>query len=250
MNIDTSSFEEQIMSNNVEIYEIDPYVATYDNILSKKECEHFITLFKGKINNANTYRISHSTDKLTNLVAERIANIVGMPLTNAEDFQINYYDKGCETKPRYASWNNNGTEKTIKEISYGGPRLVTALCYLNDVEEGGEIKLTKLNTTIPTKEGRLLIFNNTTPDKNSIHNNHVMSEYADLPVIKNSKYTVTLWFRESNIKKLYSETNKNKYDLYISKASESVKRKCISKPTQAKVAQQTKAKAVQQSGSS
>ena len=37
-------------------------------------------------------------------------------------------------------------------MKYGGQRLWTALCYLNDVEEGGETRFTKLNIAVKPKK--------------------------------------------------------------------------------------------------
>jgi len=227
--------------NNVEIYEIDPYVATYDNILSQKECDHFIEISKDKFKRAlvsdskggtvsagrtgSNYWLSHTHDDITSLVAERISKIVGMPIENAERFQMIYYGENQEYRLHYDSWENDGSEKTLRCIKYGGPRLVTALCYLNTVEKGGGTKMTKLNQTIEALRGRLLVFNNTTPDKNSIHNRHPLSEHAGLPVIKGYKYAFNLWFKEENASKLYSVTSPEKYQLYLNKPKTTVQSK-------------------------
>ena len=37
-------------------------------------------------------------------------------------------------------------------MKYGGARLMTALCYLNNVEKGGGTRLPKLNITIPPEK--------------------------------------------------------------------------------------------------
>ena len=235
MNLGSFSDDENADDNSVEIYEIDPFVATYDNILSKKECDHFIEISKDKFKRAlvsdskggtissgrtgSNYWLNHDHDKTTNLVANRISKIVGMPLKNAERFQMIYYGENQEYRMHYDSWENNGSEKTLRCIKYGGPRLVTALCYLNTVEKGGGTRMTKLNHTIEAQCGRLLVFNNTTPDKHSIHNRHPLSEHAGMPVIKGYKYAFNLWFKEEDSKKLYSETSPTKYQLYINKAN-------------------------------
>ena len=206
-----------------------PYVATYDNFITNEECEHFITIAKptlkralvssssgGKISegrsSSNTW-IKHDHDEITLSVGKRIANIVKQPLENAEKFQIIYYDKDQEYRKHYDSWDHNGSEKTLRNMKYGGARLVTALCYLNIVEEGGGTNMTMLNQIISAKRGRLLVFHNTKMDSEGNHNKHPLSEHAGLPVIRGEKYAFNLWFRECYHTQLYKEFNPEYYDM-------------------------------------
>ena len=103
-------------------------------------------------------------------------------------------------------------------MKFGGARLKTALCYLNDVEEGGETKMTKLNTTIKPKKGGMLVFQNTISLDN--HDKHPLSEHAALPVIKGEKYAVNLWFRECSTQKLYCDFNPDYYKKSLTKSVE------------------------------
>ena len=82
-------------------------------------------------------------------------------------------------------------------MKYGGARLITALCYLNNVEQGGGTHITKKNITIEPIKGRLLVFHNTYSNTNI---RHELSEHAGLPVIKGEKYAFNLWFHEKNYK--------------------------------------------------
>ena len=211
------------MSNKI-IHNNEPLVVTYDNILNESECKHFIEISKNNFQKAqvsfcnkggyssartcyNTW-ISHNYDSITKSVGDRISKIVGIPLENAEKFQIIHYNVNQEYKRHYDSWIHDNSEKTLRCMKYGGARLVTALCYLNDVEEGGETKMTKLDITINPDKGKLLIFNNTEKDTNIRHN---LSEHAALPVIKGEKYAFNLWFRECNSSTLYSDFNPDYY---------------------------------------
>ena len=63
-------------------------------------------------------------------------------------------------------------------IKYGGQRLRTALCYLNNVEKGGGTKMTKLNITVNAEKGNYY-FDNTYENSNI---KHPLSEHAGLPV--------------------------------------------------------------------
>ena len=202
----------------------DPLVETHDNILTDEECKHFIKISKDHLQNAlvssdkegvissgrtgkNTW-IAHDHDEVTLQVGQRIAKIVGLPLENAEKYQIIYYGKDQEYRRHYDSWDHNGSEKTLRCMKYGGARLVTALCYLNDVEEGGGTQMTSLDITVSPKKGRLLIFENTYKNTNT---KHTLSEHCGMPVISGEKYAFNLWFKECNSKMLYSQFNSDYY---------------------------------------
>ena len=90
-----------------KIYSTDPFVATYQNILTDKECQHFINISKDSLKRSlvstnkkgvvsagrtglNSW-IRHDFDEITKQVGERIAKIVNMPLENAEAYQVIYY---------------------------------------------------------------------------------------------------------------------------------------------------------------
>ena len=206
-------------------YSKDPLVETYDNILTSEECDHFINISEDNLKRAlvsqdkkgieskgrtgyNTW-ISHDHDDITKRVGERIASIVGLPLENAEKYQIIYYSKTQEYRNHYDSWIHNGSEKTLRCMKYGGARLKTALCYLNNVEKGGGTKMVSLNKTIQAKKGKLLIFQNTLSDTD--HNRHPMSEHAGLPVEEGEKFAFNLWFKECKSRMLYRDYNPNYY---------------------------------------
>ena len=207
------------------IHSEDPLVETTDNFLTDEECAHFINISKnnlerakvsyekeGKLSNGRTgYNtwLDHNHDNITYKIGQKIANKVGLPLENAEKFQIIYYDKNQEYKQHYDSWDHNNSEKTLRCMKYGGARLKTALCYLNTVKKGGGTKMTKLNITIEPDKGKLLIFQNTLSNDNNIR--HPLSEHAGLPVDEGEKYAFNLWFKECNSKMLYKDFNPNYY---------------------------------------
>ena len=98
--------EEKTIEKNIVLKE--PEVYTIDNYLSDEECKHFINLGKpnleralvsgssnGYISKGRTGQncwIRHNTDEITQRVGERIAKLIGIPLENAEAFQIIYYE--------------------------------------------------------------------------------------------------------------------------------------------------------------
>ena len=93
-------------------------------------------------------------------------------------------------------------------MRFGGPRLLTALCYLNDVEEGGGTNFPRLNLTVEAKKGRIVVFENTLKNTNK---KHPLSEHAGMPVLKGEKYAFNLWFRECPANMLYKTYNPEYY---------------------------------------
>ena len=223
-------------TENETILSKDPYVATYNNILSDKECQHFIDISRDSLKRSlvssdtkgfvsggrtgsNTW-IQHNHDEITKKVGERIAKIVGMPLENAEAFQVIYYGITQEYRKHYDSWVHDGSEKTRRCMALGGARMKTALCYLNDVSKGGGTKMTKLDITVPAEKGKLLVFHNTVSDTD--HTRHELSEHAGLPVEEGEKFAFNLWFKECNSKMVYKDFNPDYYKVTEKKELEDV----------------------------
>jgi len=149
--------------------------------------------------------IDHQSDSVMRHISDRIMKQVDLPLGNAEKFQVVHYGETNEYRQHYDSWDHNDSEKSLRCMKYGGPRVVTALLYLNTVSEGGSTRFTKLNIDISAIEGRLLVFENTHNNVSleSIRYKHKLSEHAGMPVIKGEKTIANLWFRQYNRKKLY-----------------------------------------------
>ena len=215
-------------------YSDNPLVETYEDFLSEEECQHFIDISKDDLkralvsDNSNGYIskgrtgsntwIKHDFDDITKSVGERISKIVGIPLENVESYQIIHYDKTQEYKNHYDSWEHNESEKTLRCMKYGGARLMTALCYLNTVKNGGGTKMTKLDITISSEQGKMLVFQNTISKDD--HTRHPLSEHAGLPVEEGEKYAFNLWFRECPRNILYEDFNPDYYKNNINTVNE------------------------------
>ena len=205
----------------------DPEIYTIDNFLTKEECQHFIDISKdkfkrsivaddkggkGKISDGRTSNntwIKHDHDSITFTIGNKIANLVNIPLENAESFQVVHYDETQQYRQHYDGWKHDYSPKALKNMEKGGQRMKTALVYLNTVQEGGGTKMTKLNKTIKAEEGKLLVFNNTYKDS---HERHLLSEHAGTPVLKGEKYIFNLWFRECGRWSLYRDFNPKYYE--------------------------------------
>ena len=160
---------------------------------------------------------AHNHDDITKSIGIKIANLVKLPLENAESFQIIYYDKSQEYRSHYDGWEHNQSESSLRNMEPGGQRVYTALAYLNNVKSGGGTKFTRLNKIINAERGKLLVFKNTINDN---HTRHELSEHAGLPVIEGEKFAFNLWFREKSRLRPYKsfnpeyfKTDNNKLDL-------------------------------------
>lgn len=77
------------------------------------------------------------------------------------------------------------------ESKRGGQRSVTAMAFLNDVEEGGDTAFTQIGQSVKPRSGALLVWNNNLP--NGMPNENTM--HAGTPVVKGVKYVLTKWYR-------------------------------------------------------
>ena len=132
------------------IYNEDPLVYVIENFISDEECEHIKNVSDGNLERAKTIGgkdgiyhlnrtgsncwIAHSHSNITTNLGQRIADLVGFPLKNAESFQVVYYTGGTEYNDHHDAFNAD-TDEGKKHLKRGGQRIYTALGYLNDVEE-------------------------------------------------------------------------------------------------------------------
>jgi hypothetical protein len=183
-----------------------PLVVFRDSVLSPVECQYLINLAKGQVNRAKVSLDEESTvipgrsggnlwlrykdDPNVKAIGERIAAIVGIPLSNAESMQILHYGPGQEYRGHFDAYDLT-TLRGQRCCTYGGQRLVTALIYLNQVDEGGETIFPKLGIKVASKQGRLAVFHNTTEDNTKPHPG---SLHAGAPIIKGEKWAFNIWF--------------------------------------------------------
>lgn len=186
---------------------VDPLVAYIDDVVSPEECEAIIqaaspTIERSKVSNeaegefskgrtgSNTW-VKHDHNDITETVCERIANIVGIPLEHAESMQVIHYGVTQEYRSHYDAYDLS-TLKGQRCCKNGGQRMLTALVYLNDIEEGGGTGFPKCDALVNAKKGRLVIFHNC---ENGTTDVHKKSLHAGTPVKKGEKWAFNLWFR-------------------------------------------------------
>ena len=215
---------ELIDCDKMKVIREDPSIYTFDNYLSDYHCDYLINLSrnnlkdalvsgdkKGYVSQGRTGKncwISHNHDDVTKKICGYISKLINVPIENAEAIQIIYYAKSQEYRCHYDGWLFDRSEKSYRNMKYGGQRIWTVLGYLNDVPKGGGTKFTKLDIEVAAKKGRLLIFSNVKKNSNIRHD---LSEHCGMPVIEGEKYAFNLWFREHTRKIEYINFNPEYY---------------------------------------
>ena len=96
---------------NKIIYNDDPLVYVIEDFITDEECQHFVNASNSKLERAKTIGgkdgiyhenrtgsncwIAHNHSEVTTNLGQRIADLVGFPLKNAESFQVVYYTGGA-----------------------------------------------------------------------------------------------------------------------------------------------------------
>jgi len=184
----------------------EPMVASINDVVSPEEAAHVMALAadqlqRAKVSLDDSYSITdgrsgancwlgYDRDQIVARIGERIAGIVGLPLANAEAMQVIHYGPGQEYRAHFDAYDLT-TVRGQRCCRYGGQRLVTALVYLNAVEEGGATRFPRLNVVVEAAPGRMVIFHNTGADPNLPH---PLSLHAGTPVLRGEKWAFNIWF--------------------------------------------------------
>ena len=203
----------QIAGYDVEFIHHDPKIYTISEVITPEECEHFkkitsnymkrstVSSFgnkskKGDLDKRRTSSnvwVRHKHDEITYKVGLRIAELIQMPLEHAEDFQVLHYADTQEYQPHLDTFDP-ALDTTGQYLANGGQRLITALAYLNKVEEGGETNFPNIDKEVSPETGKIVVFHNCIEQTNEPHPN---SLHGACPVKKGEKWAFNLWFREN-----------------------------------------------------
>ena len=74
--------------------------------------------------------------------------------------------------------------------------MVTALAYLNDVDEGGATDFPDIGVSINPNKGDVVVFHNCIDGTSDINQK---SLHGGSPVVSGEKWAVNLWFRQEAI---------------------------------------------------
>tara|TARA_B100000214_G_scaffold40023_1_gene25084 strand:- start:859 stop:1464 length:606 start_codon:yes stop_codon:yes gene_type:complete len=200
----------------IHIYDNDKQmIAVVHDFISQEECEEILAYSwqnmerstvaskdgKGqkhdKRTGSNTW-LQHDASPMIKGVADRISQMVRMPLKNAEPFQVVYYKENEEYDYHWDSFDESDDVATEEYTKNGGQRLITVLGYLRDVPKGGETGFNHLGVNIQPRRGSVIVWWNVEPNTTK---REIKSQHAGLPVLEGEKYAFNLWFRENEFKK-------------------------------------------------
>ena len=200
----------------MHIYDNDKQmIAVVHDFISQEECEEILAYSwqnmerstvaskdgKGqkhdKRTGSNTW-LQHDASPIIKGVADRISQMVRMPLKNAEPFQVVYYKENEEYDYHWDSFDESDDVATEEYTKNGGQRLITVLGYLRDVPKGGETGFNHLGVNIQPRRGSVIVWWNVEPNTTK---REIKSQHAGLPVLEGEKYAFNLWFRENEFKK-------------------------------------------------
>jgi prolyl 4-hydroxylase len=141
------------------------------------------------------YRTSYSGDvdpydPFIRKLQRRLDDFLGIDPSYGETIQGQRYLPGQQFQA-HCDWFPGGTDYWEQEKDRGGQRSITAMAYLNPVEEGGATAFPHLGLSVEPKPGALLIWNNADPDGNP----NPWTIHAGMPVVRGVKYIITKWYR-------------------------------------------------------
>ncbi len=167
------------------------------------ECGRLIAMIDAVAQPSKAFDIDYSTgyrtssagdvdphDPFIKKLQRRIDDLLGVDPVNGETIQGQRYLPGQQFHA-HTDWFPGGTSYWEQEKERGGQRSITAMAFLNPVEEGGTTDFPRLGVAIEPRPGALLIWNNADPD--GVPNPWTI--HAGRPVIRGTKYIITKWYR-------------------------------------------------------
>ncbi|MFV2035856.1 MAG: 2OG-Fe(II) oxygenase [Halocynthiibacter sp.] len=187
---------------------LNPLVAVIDDFFDAGDAHHIIELGRNDLGPSNVLvgTSRTSSDKRSNLhavldqwqdarcteLANRLSAIVRLPPENAESAKLLCYRDDQKFDPHFDAYSL--ALGHVEYLRMGGQRLFTTICYLNDVDEGGETVFPALKIAVTPRLGRVLMFSNTVPGANEPHP-HALHAGTALTA-EGEKWVLSLWWRE------------------------------------------------------
>lgn len=183
-----------------------PRVAVFENFLPPAFCEWIINRARPKLQATKVkdplqgggrevdYRSNSGagfslidSDLVMQMVNDRVAQAVELPLTHQEPTNVLHYQVGQEYRPHHDFISES--EKHAPELQVAGQRIVTFLIYLNDDFDGGETEFPELDWRFRGRSGDGLAFWNLTPEGKPDHR----TLHAGLPPTRGEKWLYSKW---------------------------------------------------------
>lgn len=198
-----------VHSQNLKLLCLNPFVGIVDDVFDRDLADHIIARGQDRLRPAKvvsqTGGKSKSSENRTNYnsvvnqwddprmsaLVSKISEFVRLPPENTETSQLLRYQGEQKFDPHPDAFGNTVGGRQAR--ASGGQRLFTTICYLNDVEGGGETEFPKLKFKVAPKLGRVLIFGNTLLGTAEAHPD---SYHAGRPVTGGEKFVLSLWWRQ------------------------------------------------------
>lgn len=120
-----------------------------------------------------------------------ICQLLGLPHELGEPIQGQRYAPGQEFKAHTDTFEPMGPDY-YEHCAERGNRSWTAMCYLNEPEDGGATRFRTINKIVHPETGKLLAWNNLLPDGRP----NPATLHQGMKVRKGTKYILTKWYRE------------------------------------------------------
>ena len=91
------------------------------------------------------------------IVGKLVSPPCSTSLSHAESYQVIHYDETEEYQPHFDTFDPSEYEY-VDYLENGGQRIITALAYLNDVEQGGETSFPTIDKVVKPKKGKIVVF--------------------------------------------------------------------------------------------
>jgi prolyl 4-hydroxylase len=124
-------------------------------------------------------------------VQQRLSQLTGIPLSQAEPLQGQRYAPGQEFRPHTDSFNPGGADYFL-HCAEAGQRSWTAMIYLNEPDDGGATRFKAIGKTIQPETGKLILWNNLMPDGSP----NPATIHQGMKVRRGTKYVLTQWYRQ------------------------------------------------------
>lgn len=189
----------------------DPIIQVIDGFVSDNERNHIMTLASPHLQQAlvstagaskqsanrtgSVAWVRHDATPVVHGLVKRVSQLVGIPVKHAESLQVVHYADTEEYRPHFDAYDIT-TEKGRARTAKGGQRLVTALMYLNEVEDGGSTVFPNAGVEVDPLPGRMVIFHNIADLTATDMTRNRRSLHGASPVWGGEKWACNLWFRQ------------------------------------------------------
>lgn len=188
----------------------DPYLKPFiiPQVINRIKCNELLTFAINQLSKSvvdgryvnNKYSKQIWIDKNNAIVKDIVTDMANRLYTkfeNAEDVQIVRYLPYQRYSSIYDSCCDN-TDRCKEFVKRGGQRMFAVIIYLNQDFDDGEVQFDNLGLKFKPDEGGAIVIYPLAYSSNKCHPD---SKHTSLPVTKNDKWCLHMWFRENKIEK-------------------------------------------------